>query len=145
MRSSFHYELVSKGKRVPSGNIAELHSALAKTREALFYSDEMKHGHNHRYYEKKFSDFFESLSAMENAYTLMSQVRKEMNSTKQVLVTTKGLRDIFDAKVTVSCEIEKRLCIMKYTFAAFGNIGRHVVVKGALVTAIVSVLWWYFL
>ncbi|KAH8620243.1 hypothetical protein ERJ75_000076000 [Trypanosoma vivax] len=127
--------LTAKEGYTPPDNITELYSALAQAKEDLFHSNETKRAHGYRYNKNEFSKLIESLNVTENAYTLLSQVRKEINSTKQVLVTAKGLRDVFDAKVATGCAIERRLNIMKDTFVALGNIARDVVVKESMITA----------
>ncbi|CCD18984.1 hypothetical protein, conserved in T. vivax, partial [Trypanosoma vivax Y486] len=110
-------------------------SALAKAEEDLFHSNETKRVPRYIYNRKKFSELIQSLNATENAHTLLSQVRKEINTTKQVLVTARGLKDVFDAKVAAGCAIERRLNIMKDTFVALGNIARDVVIKESMITA----------
>ncbi|KAH8620326.1 hypothetical protein ERJ75_000079200 [Trypanosoma vivax] len=129
--------LIANEGYTPPENITELYSALAKAKEDLFHSNETKRGYykSYRRHEKKFSELIQSLNATENAYTLLSQVRKEINTTKQVLVTAKALRDVFDAKVATGCAIERRLNIMKDTFVALGNIARDVVAKESMITA----------
>ncbi|KAH8609389.1 hypothetical protein ERJ75_001204900 [Trypanosoma vivax] len=110
-------------------NITRLYTELEKAEAELFtFSKTTKTGRWENYHGK-FSELLRDIKKVHQVKKLKEEIHEEIKSTERAIEEFNRQKSIFDRKMEIGCEMERRLNVMKDTFAALHNVAKDVVVK----------------
>ncbi|CCD18225.1 hypothetical protein, conserved in T. vivax, (fragment), partial [Trypanosoma vivax Y486] len=81
------------------------------------------------HYHEKLTGLLRDIEKVNQVKKLKEEIREGIKSTERAIEEFNRQKSIFDRKVEIGCEMERRLNVMKDTFAALHNVAKDVVVK----------------